>query len=454
MATPDHAKIDEILTRGVDTIYPSADALRAKLASGKKLRIYNGIDPTADTLHIGHLAALQKLRQFQDLGHEVIMLIGDFTGMIGDPTGKSKTRVQLTRRQVNEHARRYVQQASCVLDGLKDINLELHRSRCGAMFSDQPPSPKYIQQMREFFEGQQTAKQNGALLVRNGTWWDGIHVFDFLESMAPLVTVQRILERDMFQERIRKGEPIGFHELTYPILQGYDSVAMEVDVEIGGTDQTFNMLMGRDYVRKMQDREKFVITVPLLTDASGKKIGKSEGNMVELGVAPADLYGQAMALPDGVIVSCFTQCTSVPIEEVVAIAAQLKEGENPRDFKMRLAHEFVEMRYGAKKADAAQAAFVSTFQKHELPTEIPTIRPREFGGIEVRSSVTLMDVLVHTKVQFATSRSDARRLIMSGGVSVDGKIVIDPMFSALVGIADNGRIVKKGKRYFVRITQE
>lgn len=407
----DPAKITELLTRGVAEVYPNRDVLRAVLMSGKRLRIYNGIDPTAPTLHIGHLASLQKLRQFQELGHEVIMLIGDFTGMIGDPSGKLGTRKQLTRERVNENAKAYREQASAVLS----------------------------------FTG-----KNAAKIRRNSEWWDVMSARRLLELCA-FITERRLIERDMFQERIKSGEEITVLEFLYPILQAYDSVEMAVDVEVGGTDQTFNMLKGREYVKKLQGREKFVITVPLLADASGKKIGKTEGNMVELGATPEDLFGQAMALPDGVITACFEQCTSALIAKVEEVRKRLVSGENPRDLKMELACEFVRMRYGAAAAAKARAAFVKTFQKHETPDAIPTIRPREFGGREIRAAVTLVDFLVHPKVRLASSKSEARRVIAQHGVAVDGVVIDDPTFQVLVGIPNGGRIIQKGKRYFVRV---
>jgi tyrosyl-tRNA synthetase len=402
----DHDKVTELLTRGVAEVYPSREAFAAVLKSGKRLRTYNGIDPTAPTLHIGHLASLQKLRQFQGLGHEVIMLIGDFTGMIGDPSGKSAARKQLTREQVEENAKLYQEQASAVLS----------------------------------FNG-----KNAAKIRRNSEWWDGMPTKRFLE-LCSLTTAQRVFERDMFQARIRNNEPIAFHELTYPILQGYDSVAMEVDVEAGGTDQTFNMLMGREYVKKMQGREKFVITVPLLADAAGQKIGKTEGNMVELGASAEDLFGQAMALPDGVIVACFEQCTAVPMVNVEQVKQRLAKGENPRDCKMELAHEFVRMRYGEKAAMRAQEAFVKTFQRHEVPEQIET---RSLAQLRLRAPVSLTTVLV--RVGFASSTSDARRLVKQGGVKLDGEVCRTA--DAVLDFADrpNGVLIQKGKRYFVRV---
>ncbi|MBI4434486.1 tyrosine--tRNA ligase [Candidatus Uhrbacteria bacterium] len=405
-ASTDAAHIHELLTRGVAEVYPSREALEAVLKSGKRLRVYNGIDPTAPTLHIGHLASLQKLRQFQELGHEIIMLIGDFTGMIGDPTGKSKARKQLTSEQVDENAKMYQEQASSVLR----------------------------------FTG-----KNAAKIERNSSWWNRMSLNQFF-GICSLFTTSRLLERDMFQERLTKGGDVAVHEFLYPVLQAYDAAAMVVDVEVGGTDQTFNMLKGRDLVRKMQQREKFVITVPLLADAVGTKIGKTEGNMVELGVDPENLFGQAMALPDGVITACFEQCTAVPMATVARVRSDLAGGKNPRDSKMELAYEFVRMRYGAKAADAAQATFIKTFQKHEVPEEVPTKSLKE---LRLGSSVPLSTLLV--RAGLASSSSDARRLIKQGGVKIDGQ----PFKSAdaILNFKDHptGILIQKGKRHFIRV---
>jgi len=400
------AAIDHLLTRGVAEVYPSVDALREALVSGKRLRVYNGIDPTASTLHVGHLAVLQKLRQFQDLGHEVILLIGDFTGMIGDPTGKSKTRVPLTREQVDANATAYREQASAVLH----------------------------------FDG-----TNPATIRRNSEWWDDMRVLRFLELLS-LTTSQRLLERDMFQERIREGKPIAAHEFLYPALQGYDSVAMTIDVEVGATDQTFNMLMGREYVKKLQSREKIVLTVPLLVDAAGKKIGKSEGNMVELGAPSSDLFGQTMALPDSVIVACMTQATAVPAAEIAAIEREMAAGANPRDAKMRLAHEVVCMRYGEVAADVARDLFVQTFQKHEVPHDVET---KSLKTLRLKNPIPLSTVLVRTGL--ASSTSDARRIIQQGGVKVDGAVFRTA--GAIIDFAEHpdGILIQKGKRHFVRV---
>ncbi|MFH1098702.1 MAG: tyrosine--tRNA ligase [Candidatus Uhrbacteria bacterium] len=403
----DPAKIHELLTRGVAEVYPSREALKEVLQSGKKLRVYNGIDPTAATLHIGHLASLQKLRQFQGLGHEIVMLIGDFTGMIGDPSGKSKSRVPLTREQVNANAATYREQASAVI----------------------------------LFDG-----SNAATIRRNSEWWDEMPVKRFLEILS-LTTAQRLLERDMFQERMKKGESVAAHELLYPALQGYDSVVMKIDVEVGGTDQTFNMLMGRDYVGKMQQREKSVITVPLLADASGKKIGKSEGNMVELGATPENLFGQAMALPDGVVVACFEQCTSVPMTRVEEVRAALASGANPRDLKLELASEFVRMRYGDEKANKARDAFAAKFQKGG-GGEARVIRLNELGDLKKIRSFTAVEFLVHPKVGHAKSKGDARRLVEQGGVRIGDNLraLRDPNADILTELRNGELLIEIGKK--------
>lgn len=261
-----------------------------------------------------------------------------------------------------------------------------------------------------------------------------------LLELCGLTTSQRLHERDMFQERLKAGEPISDRELQYPVLQAYDSVAMEVDVEVGGSDQTFNMLMGREFVKKLQGREKFIITVPLLADASGKKIGKTEGNMVELGATPEDLFGQAMALPDGVIVACFEQCTSVPMVTVEGVKQRLAKGENPRDLKMELASEFVRMQYGNKDAVKVREAFVKTFSRHEVPEEV---RSKEVRSKKYR----IVDLLV--EIGLASSKSEARRVVEQKGVKVDGRVADDP--DVVVTIPKGGILLQKGKRYFVRV---
>src|SRR3989338_6338616 len=270
-------KITELLTRGVDKIYPSREALEETLRSGKKLRLYQGFDPTGDKLHIGHMVGRRKHRQWQDLGHEVIFLIGDGTGEAGDPTGKKKTRERFfTSKELRANAQGYLTQASKIVR----------------------------------FYGPNPIK-----ILYNGDWLNKLTKTDIL-NIAEHFSVQQLIERDMFQERLKNGESINLREFLYPLLQAYDSVEMEVDLELGGTDQTFNMLAGRDLLKAMKGKEKFVMTTPLLADSNGVKIGKSEGNVIGLTDPAPNLFGKIMALGDDSIIPLFTLLTGVPIQEI------------------------------------------------------------------------------------------------------------------------------------------
>ncbi len=280
----DDKKISELLTRGVEKIYPSREFLEKELKSGRRLKIYTGYDPTAPTLHIGHGITLMKLRQFQDLGHEVIMLIGDFTGMIGDPTDKLATRKQLTHEEVMANCRNYKEQASVILD----------------------------------FAGQNPVK-----VKYNSQWLGEMKLKEVLE-LAALFSVQEMEVRDMFEERIKAGKPIFIHEFLYPLMQGYDSVAMDVDGEVGGNDQTFNMLVGRDLMKAMKNKEKFVLTMKLLADPTGKKMGKSEGNMIALNDPPEEMFGKVMSWSDGMIIDGFELCTHAEIPAKKTVEKQLR----------------------------------------------------------------------------------------------------------------------------------
>src|SRR3989344_4365706 len=295
-------KIDEILDRGVDKIYPSKIALEKVLRSGKKIRLYQGFDPTGIQLHIGHLVGLMKLRQFQQLGHHVIFLIGDGTGQAGDPSGKTRSREKFLKlNELRQNAKDYVLQAS------KIINFE---------------------------------SENKAEILYNSDWLNKLNLVDLLD-IAGHFTLQQLEERDLYKERKKKGLDIIMREFMYPLLQGYDSVAMKIDLEIGGTDQTFNMLCGRQLVKQYLNTEKFVLTVPLLTDNKGNKIGKTEGNVIALTAKPNDLYGMIMNLPDDVIVKCLTYVTDLPLSEINQIENKLAAGDNPLIHKKRLAFELV-----------------------------------------------------------------------------------------------------------------
>ncbi|MBI4067685.1 tyrosine--tRNA ligase [Candidatus Gottesmanbacteria bacterium] len=389
-------KIDELLTRGVDKIYPSRDALEKVLRSGKKLRLYQGFDPTGTLLHIGHMTGLRKLRQWQDLGHHVIFLIGDGTGQAGDPSGKTRGREKyLTNEQLRQNARDYVLQAKKVVR----------------------------------FDG-----DNPVEILYNGDWLNKLSLVDLLD-IAGHFSLQQLEEREMFVERKKKGEPINLREFLYPLLQGYDSVAMKVDLELGGSDQTFNMLCGRTLVRNYLAKEKFVMTTPLLTDNQGKKIGKTEGNVIALNSPPKELYGLIMSLSDDVIVKAFEYITDLPLEEVKEIEKKISRGDNPMVYKKKLALTLTAMLNSQKEAAEAESYFEQAFQKRETPEEIPIVK--------LDQNINIVDFLVQQKL--AGSRGEAKRLIEANAIELDGKII-----SKVNEVVKPG-IMKVGKRRFLRL---
>ncbi|MEK7580537.1 MAG: tyrosine--tRNA ligase [Patescibacteria group bacterium] len=395
----DKQKIEELLTRGVENIYPNRDFLEKLLYSGKRLTLYTGYDPTAPTLHIGHSITMLKLRQFQELGHKVIMLIGDFTGMVGDPMDKTATRKQLTRQQVLENCKEYKKQSSAILD----------------------------------FKG-----KNPVELKYNSKWLAKMNFAEVLE-LASHFTVQQMLERDMFQERIKQNKPVYIHEFMYPLMQGYDSVMMDVDGEVGGNDQTFNMLAGRTLIKELKNKEKFVLTTKLLTDASGKKMGKSEGNMIALSDSSQDMFGKVMSWSDDLIVNGFILCTRLPELEIKKFEQDLKSGVNPRDLKIKLAEEIVKIYYGEKLATVAKEKFNKIFSERLIPEDIKTEKVD-------RGSYKLVDIIFNYKL--ASSRGEARRLIEQGGVEVNQDIIKD--WQAVVNI-ESSKIIKVGKRRFLKL---
>jgi tyrosyl-tRNA synthetase len=392
----EEAAIEHFLTRGVENVYPNADAVHAALKTGKRLKVYLGVDPTGPSLHIGHLIAMRKLAELQKMGHEIVLLIGDFTAMIGDPTDKAAVRKVLTREEVLSNCKRYKEQASCVLS-----------------FTDQNP----------------------ATLVFNSAWLAKMSFSDVVE-LAAHFTVQQMVERDMFEKRIEEKKPVYLHEFMYPLMQGYDSVAMDVDMELGGNDQTFNMLAGRTLLREMKQKEKFVLTTKLLTDTSGKKMGKTEGNIIALSDSPEDMYGKVMSWTDGMIMSGFELCTDVSDKEIADMQSRMDKGENPMPFKRKLAFEVVRGFVSEAAAKAAEADFSKVHQAHETPDEMPEMK--------VKAGMTITDVLVASTI--CSSKSDARRQIEQGGVKVDGEVVKDAMMKVKAGV-----VVQKGKRHFVKL---
>jgi len=397
MITTDPKKIEEFLTRGVENIYPNKEFVKKQLLSGKKLRMYLGVDPTGPTLHMGHAVPLKKLAEFQKLGHEVILLIGDFTAMIGDPDKKS-VRVPLTRKQVLNNCRLYKKQASVFL-------------KFG------------------FF--------GGAKFKFNSKWLGKMNFSDVL-NLSSKMSVQQMLERDMFKKRIEENRPIYIHEFMYPLMQGYDSVAMNVDGEIGGNDQTFNMLTGRNLMKEISGKEKFVITTKLLEDNTGKKMGKTEGNMVSMLDNEFEMFGKVMSWTDGMMLPAFEICTDVSTENIEKIKKDLENGVNPRDIKIILAKEIVKVYYGTEKADKAEKNFIDTFKKGGLPENLEEIKGE--------NGKSLGELLVAGKI--VTSKSEFRRLILEGAVSdaETGDKITDPGYKIEKSIA-----LKVGKKRFVKI---
>ena len=394
----DNDAIQNLLTRGVENIYPSFEFLEARLKEGKQLSLYLGIDPTGPDLHLGHAIPLRKMAEFQKLGHKLILLIGDFTAMIGDPTDKAATRVQQTREQVLANAKNYVAQASKIIS----------------------------------FEG-----ENAAELKYNSDWLAKLGFSEIVE-LASNFTVQQMLERDMFEKRISEGKPVHLHEFLYPLMQAYDSVAMNVDGEIGGNDQTFNMLAGRDLMKSVQHKEKFVITSKLLVDPTGKKMGKSEGNMITLSDSPDDMFGKVMSWTDGMIIPGFEILTDLPNGEIKEMKIAMGDDVNPRDFKVALAKAVVSEYFDREEATAATERFNNLFQDHGVPEDVPEMK--------LDGAMSIVDALVATKL--AQSKGDARRLMDGGGVKVNEEVVSDYEF-----VIDPAAtpLLQKGKRHFVKI---
>ncbi len=384
-------QVKNILDRGVERVYPSRGFLEKKLKGDNKLTLYTGYDPTAPTLHIGHGITMLKLRQFQDLGHKIIMLIGDFTGTIGDPTDKSSERQKLTKKQVKENLKKYKEQASRILD----------------------------------FGGKNPVE------VKYNSKWLGKLNFEDLMEIAVHFTVPQLLERDMFQKRLEKGKTVRLHEFLYPLMQAYDSVVMDVDGEVGGNDQTFNMLAGRSLMKDMLGKEKFVLTTKLLVDGTGKKMGKSEGNMIALNDSAEDMFGKVMTWADDSIDIGFELCTTLTQEEI----KKLNSKKNPRDAKLRLAYEITKTFLGESSAEKGKKHFAKVFQTKEKPKDMENTKA---------VGKNIIDVLVNAG--FAKSNSDARRTMEGGGVKINDKKVSDPRTKV-----KKGDVVQKGKRFFVKI---
>mgnify|MGYP001562938771 FL=1 len=397
----DERKIDDILSRSIAQIFPSKEAFKKELMSGRRLKIYIGTDPTGPELHIGHATNFLLLEKLRQLGHEIVILFGDFTARIGDPTGKETARKTLTAEEVRKNIKTWTSQVGKVLS-LKD-------------------------------------KKNPARIVKNSAWLSKLSLEDVI-GIASQVTVQHMIERDMFEKRLEEGKPIHLHEFLYPLLQGYDSVALDVDAEVGGNDQTFNMLVGRTLQKKYHDKEKFVIATALLENPkTGKKLmNKSEGGFIGLSDTPRDMYGKTMALPDEVIISVCTDATLMPLSEIEGMKKRLASGGNPRDEKMRLARELVALYHDKGAAKNAEAEFVALFQKKETPENVREITASR--GASLRNLL-----LEHGLV---SSGSEFGRLVKEGAVkNIDtGEKIRDITF-----VVDKDTVFKLGKRSFVKV---
>lgn len=394
----DETRIDSILSRGVEAIFPNKDFLKSRLMKGERLTFYLGIDPTGTSLHLGHMIPMKKLGEFQKLGHQIILLIGDFTAMIGDPTDKMSSRVPLTHKQVLENARLYKKQASSFIS----------------------------------FSG-----NNPAILRYNSEWLAKMSMEEVLKLMSHITYAQTI-KRDMFQARIMQGKDLFLHEFMYPIMQGYDSVALDVDGEIGGNDQTFNMLVGRDLMKKLKNKEKFVIAGKLLVDSVGKKMGKTEGNMVSMDQTPEEIFGKIMSWSDNLIVPGFEIATDVPMEEISLIKKSLESGSNPKGHKIRLAKEITTMIHSADSAEKAHQSFEKAFSKGEIPDDILEV--------EIPRGSHIRDHLVEKGI--VSSNADWKRLVEGNAVSHvrTGESINDVYIKA-----ESDSILRIGKKRFVKL---
>lgn len=392
----------EIVKRGASEIIPEEELiqkLEKSRAENKPLKIKLGCDPTRPDLHIGHSVVLRKLAQFQKLGHTAILIIGDFTAMIGDPSGRNATRPPLTFEEAQENAKSYWHQAKKILD---------------------PEKTK---------------------IVNNSDWLGKMNFQDVIK-LASKYTVARMLERDDFTKRFHGGIPISMHELLYPLAQAMDSVAIESDLELGGTDQKFNLLVGRDIQREYGVEAQAILTMPLLVGTDGtEKMSKSYGNYIGIDDTPQDIYGKTLSIPDELIYTYFELGTDISPQELNEIKSTLADSNNnPRNTKRALARKFVEMYHSLEAAQNAEAEFDKIFINKGIPDDIPELKISE-------KDVDIIDLIM--KAELAPSRGEARRLVMQGGVSIDGNKIDDPKL--LVNISD-GSVLKVGKRKFVKLS--
>ncbi|OGJ06763.1 tyrosine--tRNA ligase [Candidatus Nomurabacteria bacterium RIFOXYD2_FULL_35_12] len=390
----DEKKIDEILTRGVEDIF-IRENLKANLLSGKQLRIKLGIDPTSPFIHLGRAITLQKLKTFQDLGHKAVLIIGDFTAKIGDPSDKLEKRPMLTNEQIKNNLKKYLEQISLILD-MKKVEV------------------KY-----------------------NSEWLSKMNIPE-LGRLLECFTVQQMVKRRNFKKRLDAGEDVFMVEFMYPAMQGYDSVAVKSDLEIGGFDQLFNLKAGRTVQKRYGQKEQDIMVLSMLEGTDGRKMSSSWGNVISIVDKPDIMYSKIMEVKDDFILKYFTLCTNISLFEIDNIKKELENGTNPRDIKMRLAHEIVGIYHGNKKAELAEENFVNTFQKKEIPDEMEEIKA-DAGEL-------LSEVLVKNNI--LSSKSEWRRLVLGNGVHDLDKnsTIIDQNIKIVENLT-----LKIGKKRFVKI---
>lgn len=396
----------ETIKRGTAEIVPEnelVEKLKKSISKNKPLHIKLGLDPTAPDIHLGHTVVLQKLKQFQDLGHKITILLGDYTARIGDPTGKSETRKQLSEEQIRANARTYREQIFKILD----------KSLTNVVF--------------------------------NSEWLAPLTFADVI-GLAAKYTVARMLERDDFAKRFGNEMPISVHEFFYPLMQGYDSVALEADVELGGTDQKFNLLMGRHLQKEYGQEPQVALMMPILEGLDGiQKMSKSLGNYIGITESPREMFGKTMSIADELMIRYFELVTQVTLEEISVIEKGLKDGSlHPRDVKMRLGREIVTIYHGAEAAQRAEEEFKNIFQKKELPDEVPECRLD--SGELADGRIWLPKLLALAGL--ASGTSEGKRLIQQGAVKIDEEKITDPDIKL---IPVDGMIIKAGKRKFAKI---
>ena len=396
----------ESLTSGVVDIKPGGNEALKKLLEkakeeGRQLRVKLGIDPTSSDLHLGHMVCIQKLKQFQDAGHLPVLLIGGYTAQVGDPSGRNEARPPLTKEEVQMHAQTYLDQVSRVLDLDK------------------------------------------AEVVNNADWFEKFTMTDMVK-LAGKFTINQMIAKEAFGKRLDEGNPLYMHEIMYPVLQGYDSYEIKADIELGGTDQTFNLMVGRDIQRAHEQAAQLCMTMPLLVGLDGsKKMSKSSKNYIALNDSANDMFGKVMSIPDELIVDYFTLAARATQEEIADVKSKLESGENPRNVKVLLGKKIVEIYYDAAAAEEAEQAFVNQFKKKEIPDDIPELAL----DTEAEISSLVLDA------KLCASKGEFKRLVAGGGVKLDGEKVADHTIKISLGDVDS-KVLQIGKRKFLKLVKK